>query len=356
MKLKKFDKIQKYQLRNKIEKILSRTNLQPCIPYQNNLNLLNNKINHYYEADYYKNQKINNSLSFSYAMNNRNEEEKKKKFIDYQTENIIDLPKENDYVIKLLFNELTFEEIKIILQNPEFYIRNNSIRNNLDFFHQKHRLYETLNLEENHINEESEDRKLSKMIRNKKNEIIYRINHPNEDVESIKNKEEIEKEIKKDIKFQKINYQKNKIRNERNDITLNNIFLNSQKEIQRKIHLSNDFKEYLLKEKIKKRNIENITKLGNNIDHNSEIIVKPFPLNQSINIKKHISQKSKIFPTIPSPKPSQKLNEVNVRLKQLKKKMLEKETQNMINMYISEIKESFSYREKNNDYLPLITN
>ena len=52
MKLKKFDKIQKYQLRNKIEKILSRTNLQPCIPYQNNLNLLNNKINHYYEADY----------------------------------------------------------------------------------------------------------------------------------------------------------------------------------------------------------------------------------------------------------------------------------------------------------------
>ena len=49
---------------------------------------------------------------------------------------------------------------------------------------------------------------------------------------------------------------------------------------------------------------------------------------------------------MPNPRHVRRNSTKNVRLKQLKKNMLEKETQNFINRYVSEIKECFNNKTK----------
>jgi len=359
MHLKKKNKLDEFHLRNKIENIILKTNIKPCIYYQVNLNISKNKLNNfYYKGNFYRNKLVNNALHFSYSMNNKEEEEKKNKIIDYNNENLIDLSKEKDYIIRLLFQELTFDEIKKIINNPEFYIRNNYVRHILDFFHQKYKLYEILNFEENNIKNESEDHKINRLIRNQKNEIINRANNEEKDLEEINLKKGLIKNVKEEIKRRKLNQQKMNSQIEQNNIILKNILLKTTKDVYRKINLSShDFKNHLFMEKLRNKNIENLTALNNKIDNNSnEIIINPFPINESKNeVKNHEINKSKIFPTMPNPRHSKRNYTKNVRLKQLKKNMLEKETQNFINRYVSEIKECFNNKDKNN-YLPLITN
>ena len=351
--------LEEFHLRNKIENIILRTNIKPCVNYQDNLFMAKVKLNQYlYKGQFYRNKLVNNALQFSYSMNNKEEEEKKNKIIDYNNENLIDLSKEKDYIIRLLFKELTFEEIKKIINNPEFYIRNDYIRHFLDFFHQKYKLYEILNFEENNIKNESEDHKINRLIRSQKNEIINRANNEEKDLEEIQLKKGLAQNLKEEIKKRKLNQQKINSQNEQNNIILKNILLDSKKDVQRKINLSsNDFKNYLMKERIKNKNIENLTALNNKIDSNpNEIIINPFSLNESkSDVKNSVINKSKLFPTMPNPRHVKRNYTKNVRLKQLKKNMLEKETQNFINRYVSEIKECFNNKDKNN-YLPLITN
>jgi hypothetical protein len=77
MKEKISEKLERYKLKNKLERIISNVNLKPCIEYQNNIANLNLKMNSYYDSLFYKNKKVNDSLKFSYSMNNKSEEEKK---------------------------------------------------------------------------------------------------------------------------------------------------------------------------------------------------------------------------------------------------------------------------------------
>ncbi len=359
MYLKKKNKLEEFHLRNKIENIILKTNIKPCAIYQDNLFIAKMKMNQYlYKGDFYRNKLVNNALQFSYSMNNKEEEQKKNKIIDYNNENLIDLSKEKDFIIRLLFQELTFKEIKKVINNPEFYIRNDYIRHLLDFFHQKYKLYEILNFEENNIKNESEDHKINRLIRSQKNEIIHRANNEEKDLEEIKLKKGLAQNVKEEIKRRKLNQQKINSQIEQNNIILKNILLDSKKDVQRKINLSsNDYKNHIYMEKLKNKSIENLTALNNKIDSNpNDLIVYPFPLNESkVEVKNNVNNKSKIFPTMPNPRHVRRNSTKNVRLKQLKKNMLEKETQNFINRYVTEIKESFINRDKNN-YLPLITN
>ena len=247
MYLKKKNKLEEFHLRNKIENIILKTNIKPCAIYQDNLFIAKMKMNQYlYKGDFYRNKLVNNALQFSYSMNNKEEEQKKNKIIDYNNENLIDLSKEKDFIIRLLFQELTFKEIKKVINNPEFYIRNDYIRHLLDFFHQKYKLYEILNFEENNIKNESEDHKINRLIRSQKNEIIHRANNEEKDLEEIKLKKGLAQNVKEEIKRRKLNQQKINSQIEQNNIILKNILLDSKKDVQRKINLSsNDYKNHI---------------------------------------------------------------------------------------------------------------
>ena len=77
-------------------------------------------------------------------MHHQDEEEKENKFLDFNLNNEVDFLKERDYLFKLIITQLTFEEIKMIFHNPEFYISNDSLRELLDFFQKSSKLYEIL--------------------------------------------------------------------------------------------------------------------------------------------------------------------------------------------------------------------
>ena len=195
-----YNKLQKFQLRNKLEKIFLKSNKKTCTVYQGNIHISNYKMNNHYHGKFYRQQLINNSLNFSCSMNNKEEENKKEKIQLFNFENEIDYLKERDYIINLILKEFSFEEIKIINDDPDFYIRNKFIRKILDLLNNNY-LIKTLNNEENFEKEEIDDKKLNRRIKEKKKEM--KNNNSKKNITDY-NTEGIDKEIKEEIKIIKI--------------------------------------------------------------------------------------------------------------------------------------------------------
>ena len=337
-----YNKLQKFQLRNKLEKIFLKSNINTCAVYQGNIHISNYKMNNYYHGKFYRQQLINNSLNFSYSMNNKEEENKKEKIQLYNFENEIDYLKERDYIINLILKELSFEEIKIINDDPDFYIRNKFIRKILDLFNNNY-LYKTLNNEENFGKDETEDKKLIRRIKEKKKEM--KNNNSKKNITDY-NTEGIDKEIKEEIKILKI--KKFQLQNQKKEklIILKKIFSNTKDDIQKKLKFNFNLNNYLKLEKIKNEQIE---KLKNN---NSQ---KNYSFN-NINSYNEFSEKNnrKIFKSISSHKLIKRKSTLNINSNQMVKENLEKENQKMIKYYINEIKANLIKKEKK-IYFPIIS-
>ena len=337
-----YNKLQKFQLRNKLEKIFLKSNINTCAVYQGNIHISNYKMNNYYHEKFYRQQLINNSLNFSYSMNNKEEENKKEKIQLYNFENEIDYLKERDYIINLILKELSFEEIKIINDDPDFYIRNKFIRKILDLFNNNY-LYKTLNNEENFGKDETEDKKLIRRIKEKKKEM--KNNNSKKNITDY-NTEGIDKEIKEEIKILKI--KKFQLQNQKKEklIILKKIFSNTKDDIQKKLKFNFNLNNYLKLEKIKNEQIE---KLKNN---NSQ---KNYSFN-NINSYNEFSEKNnrKIFKSISSHKLIKRKSTLNINSNQMVKENLEKENQKMIKYYINEIKANLIKKEKK-IYFPIIS-
>ena len=361
---KKFlNKICRYQLRNKLEKIFSKSKIHYCNNHQKDISMQNYKINNFYEQDYYRNYIINNAINFSYSSNNKEENERKIKIIDYNIENEIDYNKERDYIMKLIFEELTFNEIQLINRDPEFYIRDPFIRGVLIFFNERNSLYKTLRYEENLGIKETENDKLKRLIKKTKKIII---NNNNSEIKSkslynLFTKHEINKEINKMIKIKKIS--KEKIDSERiqNKLILNHIFYNVKNEIKNKLTpITNYNTQYKLLEKSKNKNIEKL--LGNYSEKRYALKNKN---NSSISINKslqsyskfNIDKKSQIFKTLPSKKYLRRDN-TNFKLKLLKNTFNNKNDINnsMIKKYCFEIKSNLSQSKNKEENFPFISN
>ena len=337
-----YNKLQKFQLRNKLEKIFLKSNINTCAVYQGNIHISNYKMNNYHHGRFYRQQLINNSLNFSYSMNNKEEENKKEKIQLYNFENEIDYLKERDYIINLILKELSFEEIKIINDDPDFYIRNKFIRKILDLFNNNY-LYKTLNNEENFGKDETEDKKLIRRIKEKKKEM--KNNNSKKNITDY-NTEGIDKEIKEEIKILKI--KKFQLQNQKKEklIILKKIFSNTKDDIQKKLKFNFNLNNYLKLEKIKNEQIE---KLKNN---NSQ---KNYSFN-NINSYNEFSEKNnrKIFKSISSHKLIKRKSTLNINSNQMVKENLEKENQKMIKYYINEIKANLIKKEKK-IYFPIIS-
>ena len=337
-----YNKLQKFQLRNKLEKIFLKSNINTCTVYQGNIHISNYKMNNHYHGKFYRQQLINNSLNFSCSMNNKEEENKKEKIQLYNFENEIDYLKERDYIINLILKEFSFEEIKIINDDPDFYIRNKFIRKILDLFNNNY-LYKTLNNEENFGKEETDDKKLIRRIKEKKKEM--KNNNSKKNITDY-NTEGIDKEIKEEIKIMKI--KKFKLQNQKKEksIILNKIFSNTKDDIQKKLKYNFNLNNYLKLEKIKNEQIE---KLKNN---NSQ---KNYSFN-NINSYNELSEKNnrKIFKTISSHKLIKRKSTLNINSNQMVKENLEKENQKIIKYYINEIKANLIKKEKK-IYFPIIS-
>ncbi len=363
MNKKILNKIGRYQLRNKLEKIISKSKINTCNNYQKDISMLNFKINNFYEQDFYRNNIINNSINFSYFSNNKEESDRKNKIIDYNIENEIDYNKERDYIMQLIFEQLTFNEIKLINQDPEFYIRDPFIRGYLIFFNERNDLYKTLRYEENLGIKETENDKLKRLIKKTKKIIID--NHNNEiKSKSLNNlfiKHEINKEIKKEIKVKKIIKEKVDSERIKNKLILKNIFFNTKNEIKNKvIPITNYNKQYLILEKSRNRNLEKL--LGNysekkctlnNTNKSSISINKSLSSNSKINI---YNNKSKTFKTVSSKKYLKK-DYKNIKIKLLKNKCNNNDiNDSMIKNYCFEIKSNFSQTKNKEKSLPFISN
>ena len=343
MKEKITEKLKRYKLKNKLERIISNANLKPCIEYQNNIANSNLKMNDYYDSIFYKNKKVNDSLKFSYSMNNKSEEEKKNKIINYNLNNDIDSIKETDYAIQSIFKELSFNEIKKIFRDPEFYITESSIRKRLDFFHKDLKLYEILMKEEKE-GIESENKKLKKLINLKKHQIIIR---------QIKNKiklqyekklkeQKSEKEINEKIKQEKKLKETIRHRNEDRENFINDLISKSRSNFFCSLNSPNKTKN---DSSSKIRIITSLQKKNKKTINFNTHFLKPFSINKTSQ-----NQQPQIFPLLTL----DRFKIDNMKSTQIKQNLLEKESQNLINKYVRNIKEIFIGNNKKENSLPNI--
>ena len=343
MKEKITEKLKRYKLKNKLERIISNANLKPCLEYQNNIANLNLKMNDYYDSIYYKNKKVNDSLKFSYSMNNKTEEERRKTIINYNLNNDIDKIKETDYAIQLIFKELSFKEIKKIFSDPEFYITESSIREKLDFFHKDLKLYEILMKEEKE-GIETENKKLKKLINLKKNQIIIRQikNKIKTQYETKLKEQKSKKEINEKIKQEKKLNENIRHRNQNRENFINDLISKSRSNLFYSLNSPNKIKndstsKIKIITSLRKKNIKKI-----NLNTH---FIKPLSLN-----RKNQNQQSQIFPLLTL----DKLKIDNMKSTQIKQYLLEKDSQNFLNKYLRNIKNIFIENNKKENSLPNI--
>ena len=350
----KIDKIKKYKLRNKLENIIRKANLQPCKNHQSHLSNLDLKITNFYEGEVYHSKLINNSLNFLYSNHSDEEELKRKKISDFDKENEIKFSKEKDYIFKLLLRELTNEEIKIISRDVEYYIKDNYLRKVIDLFNDNYQLYQTLTLEEKNGKVENEDERVKRLIRNKKNYLINKNNNENSNqfkFDFLKRENESMRKLKEKIKFQKRLFFKKKFLNENHTQIINNIISTSEREINNtNKYLSNN---NLQKQKFMKslKNIKNIPSSYNQTKYKRKI-----KLND--NLFNHIRTNSNTinnFSSLSSDKffsPKKEKGKFKLKINKLKKRLLDKEKEkesiNFINRYTLEIKKIFQTQIQKN--------
>jgi hypothetical protein len=93
-------KLKRYQLRYKLEKIFADSDISSCRFYQSHINALNNKLDNYFTSENYIKKKINEALLFNYSTHNL--ENLPQELEQYNEERIVDYSKEKDYIIQLL--------------------------------------------------------------------------------------------------------------------------------------------------------------------------------------------------------------------------------------------------------------
>ena len=343
---KNINKLKKYQLRNKLENILRRTNLQPCKNLQTHLQNLTSKIDNFYEGKNYQTKMINNSLHFLYSNHKDEEEYKRRKIKEFDNELHVDFSKEKNYAIKLLLNELSLNEIKIISRDIEFYIKDESLRELIGFFNEKSQLFQTLIFEEKIKKVENEDDRIKRLVRNKKNDLINRNNSENFNHFSYRklNSNKHNKSLKEKIQNQKKLFQRKKFLTENHINVINNIISTSERDINNsnKFISRNNLEQIKLKESLKNINTvfgikrKRVIKVNNNNYSTSKSNKHYFNSFSCDKINKE-KDKNKIF-----------------NLKKFKKKLLEKESLNFINSYTSQIRKIFHEKTQSNNQLPKI--
>ena len=352
METLKIDKIKQYQLRNKLENLIRKANLQPCKSHQSHLSILDLKINNFYEGEVYHSKLINDSLKFLYSNHSDEEELKRKKISEFDKENEVKFTKEKDYIIKLLLKELTIDEIKIISRDVEYYIKDKYLRNIIDLFNNNIQLYQTLSLEEKNGKFESEDDRVKRLIRDKKNYLINKNNNENSNqfkYNFLKRDNDSIKKLKERIKFQKRLFFKKKFLNENHTQIINNIISTSEREI-------NNTNKFLSKNNLQKQqfmnSLKNVKKIPSTF--NQTKYKKKIKLND--HLFTHIRTNSNTinnFSSFSSDKvftPKKEKVKFKIKINTLKKRLLEKEkeSQNFINKYSIEIKKIFQDKIKKN--------
>ncbi len=335
MKAKKIDKLKKYQLRNKLKQLFRKANLEPCKILQTHLSNLNLKINNFFEGEVYQSKLLNNSLRFLYSNHNDQEEIKRKKITNFNKENQIDFSIEKDYLIKLILDNLSNEEIKTISEDIDFFITDNNLKESLGLFSDQHKLYQTLIFEEKTGKVENEDDRIKRILKNRKN---YLVNKNNK--ENIKNfnfdfsKKENENlmKLKEKIILQKKIYQRKKFLSNNHSNVINNIIATSQREINKsnKFISRNNFQRKKLMEtlKIYKSNPNSTSKsykkIKSKVFFNKTNNITSFSLDNTLCSKKIYKEKNKKF-----------------KLQKLKRNLLEKESLDFLNLYTNKIRNIF---------------
>ena len=345
----KNNKLKRIQLRNKLDNILRKANLKPCKNLQSHLLTLSSKMNNFYEGEIYQSKILNNSLRFIYSNHKDEEEIKRKKINDFYKEYKIDFSKEKDYVIKILLSELSIDEIKLISRDADFYIKDDNLRELLGLFDEKSQLYQTLAFEEKIGKVENEDDRIKRLIKNKKIDLINRNNSDNSKhfkYKFLKSENDVFIRLKEKIKQQKKLVQKKKFLNDNHMKIINHIISDSQRDI-------NNTSKYLSKNHIENlQKIENLKNMNNNTTPlNKTSYRRVIKLNDNIILSPNSKKKIKFnnfssFSNDKNNKQKEEEKEKIFNLKKFKKNLLERESQNFLNVYTTEIKKIFHDKAK----------
>ena len=236
--------INRYILRNKIEKIIQHSNIAPCRRHQMHIKSLTKKIQQYYHSQEYYNKLIFKSLRFDNIRSPTSKiSEKSKTLVEKDKEVEVDYYEERDFIIEEILKQISFDELELICKDIEFYIRDKFIRDLLGFIDEENnKLYQILNKEENDNKIYAERDKILHIFQKKKNEIIQKRNkykfYPSadlyctkeEDIEEIKMKEEEKKLISEKIKKNKRRVLKELQNRENSYKVVNQLITQSQKE------------------------------------------------------------------------------------------------------------------------------
>ena len=345
----KNNKLKRYQLRNKLDNILRKANLKPCKNLQSHLLNLSSKMTNFYEGEIYQSKILNDSLIFKYSNHKDEEEIKRKKKNEFYNEYKIDYLKEKDYVMKILLKELTIDEIKFISRDADFYIKDENLRELLGLFDGKNQLYQTLAFEEKIGKVENEDDRIKRLIKTKKIDLINRNNSENSKnfkYKFLKSENDIFIKLKDKIKQQKKIVKKKKFINDNHMNIINKIISESQRDI-------NNTSKFLSKNHFENlQKVENLTNMNNN---NTNPLFKTsyrrvIKLNDNIMFSPNSKKKVKFsnFSSFSHDKKIQNEDEKEkiFNLKKFKKNLLERESQNFLNVYTTEIKKIFHDKSK----------
>lgn len=236
--------INRYILRNKIEKIIQHSNISPCRRHQMHIKALTNKIQTYYHSNEYYNKLIFKSLRFDNIRSPTGKiSERSKTLIEKDKEAEVDYYEERDFIIEEILKQISLDELELICKNIEFYIRDKFIRDLLGFVDEENnKLYQILNKEEKDNKIYGEKDKILHLFQKKKNDIIHKRNkykfYPSadlyctkeEDIEEIKIKEEEKKLISQKIKKNKRRVLKELQNRDNSYKVVNKLITQSQKE------------------------------------------------------------------------------------------------------------------------------
>ena len=353
-------KLKRYQLRYKLEKIFADSDISSCRFYQSHINALNNKLDNYFTSENYIKKKINEALLFNYSTHNN--ENLPQELEQYNEERIVDYSKEKDYIIQLLLKNLTFEEFKIICRDLEFFIRDKNIRDILNLIDKNNNLYKILISEEKNNRAINENDKINEIIKEKKIEIIK-----NHNIKKININEKLRKEneniLKDKINKQKKLFAKINFKQKNHTNIINKIIIDSQREIN-KIELSNISKS---RKDLVLSSIQGQDSL-NNLSTNLTSIFNKNSTNNIKNLKnerKHFNTSNKgknkriILKPLPILKNNNEIKKNNFSFKNLSNflsknqekktrfKILEQDIPNFINKYKKKIKEVYNEKNEN---------
>ena len=167
-------KIEKYILRNKIEKIIASSAIHSCRRHQGHVHSLDNKIKRYLVSKEYYTKKINESSIFvsyprvpSDGMHSIGNESSRN-ILKNNKEEEVDYENEKYFITERLIKGLSEKEFKTMCEDIDFYIQDKFIRDLLNLLHNDLKLYQIIEDEDKYEGNLTHNEKLLNVLKRKK--------------------------------------------------------------------------------------------------------------------------------------------------------------------------------------------